>query len=116
MSSTYCTLYVLRLLPPAHFYVGTTLRPFGKRLGEHKKGHGSKWSTRHGFHSVVEHYEVPVREASRLEDEKTIELMRAHGWQGIRGGNFTYAQDDDETWWLPDEFRPDHVNGYGLYH
>ena len=70
--------------------------------------------TDHGFHSVVEHYEVPVREASRLEDEKTIELMRAHGWQGVRGGNFTCCQGG--TWWLPVEFQPDQVNAFGLYH
>ena len=114
MSSNRCTLYVLRLVPPQHFYVGTTLQIFKDRLKEHRDGHGSIWSARHGFHSVVEHYEVPVREASRLEDEKTIELMRAHGWQGVRGGNFTCCQGG--TWWLPVEFQPDQVNAFGLYH
>ena len=113
MSSTYCTLYVLRLVPPGHFYVGTTTQ-FAKRLDDHKRGLGATWTTRHGVHSVVEHYEVPLRDASRLEDEKTIEMMRAHGWQGVRGGNFNNCR-PGELWWLPDEFRPAHVNGYGLY-
>lgn len=114
MSSTYCTLYVLRLVPPGHFYVGTTTQ-FDVRLQAHTGGHGAIWTTRHGVHSVVEHYDVPIRDAGRLEDEKTIELMRAHGWQGVRGGNFINCQAGAGLWWLPDEFRPAHVNGYGLY-
>ena len=114
MSSTYCTLYVLRLVPPGHFYVGTTTRPFKERLKEHKGGHGAIWTGRHGVHSVVEQYLVPLRDSKRLEDEKTIEMMRAHGWQNVRGGKYVNCQ-AGELWWLPDEFRPAHVNGYGLY-
>ena len=70
MSSTYCTLYVLRLVPPGHFYVGTTTRPFKERLKEHKGGHGAIWTGRHGVHSVVEQYLVPLRDSKRLEDDR----------------------------------------------
>ena len=69
-----CTLYVLRLNPPRHFYVGTTSRAFEERLYEHREGYGSKWSSQHGVHSVVEHYQVPTSDTGRLENEKTIEL------------------------------------------
>jgi len=95
---------VLRLVPPHHFYVGTTSRPFPKRLAEHQQGYGSKWSTLHGFHSVVEHYEVSLDSASKLENEKTIDYMREYGWQGVRGGDYTYSQTDGATWWLPVAF------------
>ena len=76
MSSKRCTLYVLRLKPKGYYYIGTTTREFED---------GSKWSAKHGFHSVVEVLEVSRDDASRLEDEKTIEYMRRFGHQGVRG-------------------------------
>ena len=112
-----CTLYVLRLLPPNHFYVGTTTRwNFDERLREHLDGKGgSHWTKRHGVHSVVEHYLVPDGLASKLENSKTIELMRRYGWQGVRGGDYTYSKQDGATWWLPAEFQPGGVSRFGLY-
>lgn len=101
-----CILYVLKLETPNHFYVGTTIRALEARLKEHREGWGSIWSTRHGFHSVVESYEVPLCSASTLENEKVIEYMDRFGWQGIRGGDYTYSRKDDSVWWLPKKFRP----------
>ena len=105
MSSNRCTLYVFARSCPHRSAGAAQVARFKDRLKDHRI---------HLECSVVEHYEVPVREASRLEDEKTIELMRAHGWQGVRGGNFTCCQGG--TWWLPVEFQPDQVNAFGLYH
>ena len=115
MSSKRCTLYVLRLKPKGYYYIGTTTREFEDRLLEHKDGYGSKWSAKHGFHSVVEVHEVSRDDASRLEDEKTIEYMRRFGHQGVRGGNFTYSKEDGATWWLPAEFQVGGKSTYGLY-
>ena len=109
-----CTLYVLRLNPPRHFYVGTTVQPFENRLKEHREGRGSIWTTRHGVHSVVEHYVVPKGWGSRLENAKTIDYMRRFGWQGVRGGDYTNCR-PGETWWLPPEFQADGVSKFGLY-
>ena len=53
MSSKCCFLYVLRLKPGCYYYIGTTTRTFKERLQEHLDGYGSKWSTKHGVHSVV---------------------------------------------------------------
>ena len=114
MSSEVCVLYVLRLKPEGYYYIGITLRPFKMRLQEHKDGYGSKWSSKHGFHSVVEEQVIPIHEASYREDQKTIEYMRRFGHQGVRGGNFTYSKEDGATWWLP-EFQVGGKSTYGLY-
>ncbi len=36
-----------------------------------------------------------------------LDALRKHGWRNVRGGDYTYSQDDAETvrWWLPEEFR-----------
>ena len=115
MSSEVCVLYVLRLKPEGYYYIGITLRPFKMRLLEHKGGFGSKWSSKHGFHSVVEQQVIPVHEASYREDQKTIEYMRKYGWQGVRGGDYTHSKEDGSTWWLPAEFQPGGKSTYGLY-
>ena len=106
-----CTLYVLRLNPPRHFYVGTTVPPFEDRLKEHNEGRGSIWTTRHGVHSVVEHYVVPNGWGSRLENEKTIDYIRLAGRPRGRHTNCRKG----ETWWLPPEFQADGVSKFGLY-
>ena len=112
-----CTLYVLRLNPPRHFYVGTTIRDFEKRLQEHCDGNGgSRWTKRHGVHSVVEKFVVPNGHASKFENKVTIDYMRRFGWQGVRGGDYTYSKADDATWWLPAEFQEGGVSQFGLYH
>ena len=114
MSSEVCVLYVLRLKPEGYYYIGITLRPFKMRLQEHKGGFGSKWSSKHGFHSVVEEQVIPIHEASYREDQKTIEYMRKYGWQGVRGGDYTNSKEAGSTWWLPAEFQPG-GSTYGLY-
>ena len=115
MSSTRCFLYVLRLKPGCYYYIGTTLRPFKDRLQEHLDGYGSKWTTKHGVQSVVSVTEIPIAGASQVEDETTIEYMRRHGCQNVRGGKYVRVKDDNETWWLPAEFQPGGVSAYGLY-
>ena len=80
--------------------MGSTSRPFYQRVKEHIRGCGSKWTAKHPFKRVVEHYFVARCVSLQEENRKTIELMRKHG-------NVTYSQDDAETvrWWLPEEFR-----------
>jgi predicted GIY-YIG superfamily endonuclease len=115
MSSKCCFLYVLRLKPGCYYYIGTTTRTFKERLQEHLDGYGSKWSTKHGVHSVVSVTEIPIAGASQVEDETTIEYMRRYGCQNVRGGKYVRVIDDDATWWLPVEFQPGQINAYGLY-
>ena len=100
------TIYVLELADK-NFYVGSTSRPFYQRVKEHIRGCGSKWTAKHPFKRVVEHYFVARCVSLQEENRKTIELMRKHGWRNVRGGDYTYSQDDAETvrWWLPEEFR-----------
>ena len=100
MSSKCCFLYVLRLKPGCYYYIGTTTRTFKERLQEHLDGYGSKWSTKHGVHSVVSVTEIPIAGASQVEDETTIEYMRRYGCQNVRGGKYVRVIDDDATWWL----------------
>lgn len=105
MSYRRCYLYVLKLKKPNYFYVGTTIRALEARLKEHREGWGSKWSTRYGYDEVVESYEVDIAKASTLENQKVIEYMDKYGWRGVRGGDYTYAREDDSIWWLPEKFR-----------
>ncbi len=102
----FCTIYVLELADN-NYYVGCTSRPFWKRVQEHIRGCGSKWTTKHLFKRVLEHFSVLTGKAHEAENEKTIELMHVHGWRNVRGGDYTYARDDAERvrWWLPDEFK-----------
>ena len=102
----FCTIYVLELADN-NYYVDCASRPFWNRVQADIKGCGSKRTPKHKFKRVLEHFFVTSDKAHVSENEKTIELMHAHGWRNVRGGDYTYARDDVEThrWWLPDEFR-----------
>ena len=107
-------LYVLELRTPNHYYVGTTSREifdlpnghaYGARLLEHENGEGSRFSQKHGFSKCLLHAVVPSKMATTLEDDMTRYLMARYGWQQARGGRYVRVRDDDETYWLPREFR-----------
>lgn len=82
------TLYVLRL---AHgkWYVGTTGQSAGARRAAHERGAGSAWTRAHRVIGMVHTQTVPRETAGILETAKTIELMRLHGVDAVRGGSYS---------------------------
>ena len=78
-----------------------------KRFEEHFEGHGCKWTKRHGCRRVVSHFEVPIDQASQLENEVWMFYARRYGPERVRGGDVTMVQrgtDALPAWVLPEEF------------
>lgn len=104
----YCYLYAIACKTPGHFYIGTTTRPWGVRLGEHIAGAYCKWTRRHGYRKVLWYREIDPKKQFILENEVTLWYMRRYGWEGVRGGDFTNSTDIDSeffnAFWLPIEF------------
>lgn len=77
-------VYVLRLEGDAghdhHFYVGFT-QDLTKRLHDHFHGDGAEWTKVHPPVSVMEVFEGDKSD----ERQKTIAMMKAHGWSTTRG-------------------------------
>ena len=67
------------------FYVGKTEKEVSTRLQEHLAGEGSAWTKLNPVHSVVE----TLPDAPFLEDAKTLEYMRTHGVDNVRGGKYS---------------------------
>ena len=99
-------VYVL-LLEQGRFYVGQT--PKGRlqqRILEHRLYNGSKWCNRFKYVRLLSARQVPDLDANRIEDEVTIELLKKHGLNRVRGGNFVISRDVDALpAWVPQTFR-----------
>lgn len=76
-------IYALRL-HGGYYYVGQTARPVDDRLVEHLTGAGSAWTRLHGVESV----EFVTPGDGWEELRATVELMRTHGIEHVRGGPF----------------------------
>jgi len=69
------------------YYVGASAHP-DKRLREHKRQgrKASSWTREHGVKERIYLSDpMPHEEAYQKEREKTLELMRKHGWENVRG-------------------------------
>ena len=111
-----CTLYVIECETPRTFYVGTTYRQKQKRFDEHFSGRGCKWTERHGCRRVVSHFEVPIEEATQLENEVWMWYARQYGPERVRGGDVTMVQRGTDAlpdWVLPQEFGGTRVVQWG---
>ena len=97
----YPRVYVCELRTPEHFYVGTTLREPWHREREHAEGWGSKFTTKHGFKSMLFAEIVQPGTASRLEDDLTVALMCRYGWGACRGGDRTAQKESVLRRYLP---------------
>ena len=101
-------LYCVQCVTPKHLYVGTTDRPWGVRLQEHKSGNYCDWTRKHGYKRCLWYRRIDPAKQFRLENEFTVALMRQRGWRYVRGGDFVNAQDIDseyfDPFWLPIEF------------
>ena len=117
MSIPPCTLYVVQCKTPRTWYVGTTLRQKHKRFHEHFAGYGCKWTKRHGCRRIAVSFPVPVRQASRLENDVWMHYARIYGPERVRGGDVTIVRryDDDSIpgWLLPQEFGGDRRVDWG---
>lgn len=73
-------VYVLALRG-GRFYVGATVDPKG-RIAAHRNGLGASWTKRNPVEKVVS-----VREGGYGDEARvTVEMMRAHGVDAVRGG------------------------------
>jgi predicted GIY-YIG superfamily endonuclease len=66
------------------YYVGysTHLR---SRVNLHREGKGAAWTRIHNFESIVE---LKVGGTKADETQLTLEYMKRHGWQNVRGGPY----------------------------
>ena len=97
----YPRIYVCELQTPNHFYVGTTQREPWHREHEHAEGWGAKFTTKHGFKSMLFAKLVQPGTASRLEDDLTLALMCRYGWGACRGGDRTAQKEAVLRRYLP---------------
>jgi predicted GIY-YIG superfamily endonuclease/ribonuclease I len=72
------------------YYVGASAHP-DKRLRQHKNQgrSASSWATEHGVEERIYLSDpMPHEKAYQKEREKTLELMRKHGWENVRGSQW----------------------------
>ena len=89
-------LYILEL-QGGHFYVGLT-GDVAVRFSQHAAGEGANWTSLHKPMRVIRSINTGTknaREAAKLEDMVTVELMLRHGTERIRGG--CYCQCDQQA-------------------
>ena len=97
----YPRIYVCELDSPDHYYIGTTLRLPYEREREHREGHGSRFTSKHGFKEMMFHKLLEVGTASTLEQDLTVALMCRYGWGRCRGGDLTAQSEEALKRYLP---------------
>ena len=82
-------IYIYALaLEDGFYYVGKTIDP-DRRFNEHFNDNGAVWTKLHPPISVIEKESFLVsspEEEERWENHQTIKMMKAKGWQKVRGG------------------------------
>ena len=82
-------IYIYTLaLEDGFYYVGKTIDP-DRRFNEHFNDNGAVWTKLHPPISVIEKESFLVsspEEEERWENHQTIKMMKAKGWQKVRGG------------------------------
>ena len=82
-------IYIYTLaLKDGYYYVGKTIDP-DRRFNEHFSDKGAVWTKLHPPVSVIEKESFLVsslEEEDRWENHQTIKMMKAKGWQMVRGG------------------------------
>lgn len=82
-------IYIYTLaLEDGFYYVGKTIDP-DRRFNEHFNDNGAAWTKLHPPVSVIEKESFLVsspEEEDRWENHQTIKMMKAKGWQMVRGG------------------------------
>ena len=73
--------YVL-LLEDDCYYIGKSEKLYS-RISQHERGTGSTWTSEHRFRELLE-----VRDGD-VEKETTLEYMRVHGVEKVRGYAWT---------------------------
>ena len=89
-------IYVL-LLADGCYYVGQSTTP-AKRIRKHFAGKGAAWTRLHRPLQVTEQYMITAasyRDAEHEENRRVLELMQRHGWQNVRGGFFSSADEEE---------------------
>ena len=86
------TVYVLEC-EGGKYYVGST-QNFQRRLSEHKRGRGSKWTRRHKPVRVLRrHKRIPTKFLLGMESKVTAECMLEFGVNNVRGSYFCSPRD-----------------------
>jgi hypothetical protein len=80
----YPQLYVLEL-EEGKYYVGVTYE-FGRRLNQHMAGDGALWTARYKVRRVERVELIIDQDPHEVEKDVTLQLMRIHGYQNVRGG------------------------------
>lgn len=86
-------LYVLEL-EGGNYYIGITT-DVERRYAEHVAGGGAVWTTLHKPIRMLSHTslgDIDVCAAERIESIKTVELMRRHGVDHVRGGFYCNSE------------------------
>ena len=84
-------VYVLELQDGC-FYVGKT-DDFERRMEEHRRGLGSRWTQRHAFVRCCHREEVPAAHSSGLETKTTASEMLDKGVNCVRGAGLCHDRD-----------------------
>jgi len=79
----HAVVYVLEL-EDGCFYVGITFN-FNHRMSQHFGGYGSKWTT---LHKPIRLERTILFGTKEIENMTTLEMMRIHGVEKVRGGNW----------------------------
>ena len=88
-------LYVLALADGC-FYVGLT-SDVANRMAQHFAGEGSEWTKMHAPQQILHTICTGTKDgraAEQMEDEVTITLMLRHGIDKVRGGHFSYPEQE----------------------
>ena len=93
-------VYIVECQTPGYFYVGSTSRVPYLREDEHRNGHGSHWTSKHGFKRMLFMKVVPQEICQQLEDDLTVWLQATLGYRFVRGGNRVATSEKTLQKWM----------------
>ncbi|MFB3164705.1 GIY-YIG nuclease family protein [Neobacillus sp. 179-J 1A1 HS] len=88
-------LYILKL-EYNKYYIGQSATP-NERIEKQFKGKGSAWTKLHKPIEVISIKSIGImdyKDAENVENEIVLQYMRKYGWENVRGGYFTYIDND----------------------
>lgn len=87
-----CFLIYTLELENNKYYVGLSSN-LNQRLIAHIGKQGAAWTKLHHIKQLIDvKISYSLEEALNSENEITLDLMKKHGWQNVRGGKFCRCQ------------------------